>query len=83
MKNEKKKKKIGMKALGLTAAFAAMAVFAAGCGEQTSSQTGSGSASDLAVAGKNTAGTLLLSVNPEIEIGYDGKRFGAGSRRRQ
>ncbi len=73
MKNEKKKKNISMKALGLTAAFAAIAVLAAGCGEQTSSQIESGSASDLTVAGKTTAGTLLLSVNPEIEIEYDEK----------
>ena len=72
MKNENKKKNISMKALGLTLS-AAFAVLLAGCGAQTSSQTGSGSASDLTVAGKTTAGTLLLSVNPEIEIGYDEK----------
>ena len=72
MKNENKKKNISMKALGLTLS-AAFAVLLAGCGAQTSSQTESGSASDLTVAGKTTAGTLLLSVNPEIEIGYDEK----------
>ena len=72
MKNENKKKNIRMKALGLTLS-AAFAVLLAGCGAQTSSQTESGSASDLTVAGKTTAGTLLLSVNPEIEIGYDEK----------
>ena len=72
MKNEKNKKNISMKALGLTLS-AAFAVLLAGCGAQTSSQTESGSASDLTVAGKTTAGTLLLSVNPEIEIGYDEK----------
>ena len=64
-------KKLNVKTIGIAAAAAAMLVLA-GCGENgtTALPQDSQGAQDIA-APQETAGTLLLSVNPAIELDYD------------
>ena len=64
-------KKLNVKTIGIAAAAAAMLVLA-GCGENgtASLPQESQGAQDIA-APQETAGTLLLSVNPAIELDYD------------
>ena len=64
-------KKLNVKTIGIAAAAAALFVLA-GCGESSTASVPPESlpAQELA-APQETAGTLLLSVNPAIELDYD------------
>ena len=65
-------KKINFKkGFAVSAASALSLVMLAGCGKASSRETTSMAASREAVLSKKIAGTILLSVNPEIEIDYD------------
>lgn len=64
-------KKLNVKTIGIAAAAAAMLVLA-GCGENgTASLPQESQGAQGIAAPQETAGTLLLSVNPAIELDYD------------
>ena len=64
-------KKLNVKTIGIAAAAAALFVLA-GCGESgTASVPPESLPAQELVAPQETAGTLLLSVNPAIELDYD------------
>lgn len=64
-------KKLNVKTIGIAAAAAALLVLA-GCGENnTASLPQESQGAQNITAPQETAGTLLLSVNPAIELDYD------------